>query len=390
MKQNYTAYKAIDFLKDEDFLQWQMSSPEESTQWEEWLKEYPEKKQELQEAIRLFRLVKMNSFQFTKEEKGSMLDSIRRKSIQRKKRLRWYYTSAAACIALLIAVSISLPRFSGNKESILATTGTTADKQEIQLILPDNKILNFEQDAAIFFNDRGEVSVKSTNQSIDKLKLEKKSTQWNKLIVPKGKRSSLTLADGSVVWVNAGTTLKFPATFSAQRREIAVDGEIYIQVKHDSGKPFQVQTEHFSVNVLGTRFDVSAYSGDMHQSVILEEGAVEVVPASTSSSTVRLRPNERLSVHQESYQVQTVDVYQHISWKDGLLQYNSELLPQVLTQLEKYYGVKLTYDSSVQDMRCTGKLVLFDDVEEVLKVIAKSIPIRIEKQENSIHINRLK
>ena len=104
-------------------------------------------------------------------------------------------------------------------------------KKDIQLVLANNRTITFEEDADIKYDKKGGITA---NTGIEQIKVSKeatKETTLNTLIVPKGKRSSLTLADGSKVWVNSGSTLKFPSTFKTDKREIWVDGEIYIEVE---------------------------------------------------------------------------------------------------------------------------------------------------------------
>lgn len=392
MNKDFATYSPVDFLKDELFLRWQLfHSEEDDLFWQSCMQDSPEKQIVIQEAIRLFSFFKMNEEHFSFEEKNVILNNIYKKANQRKKKQYLYYLSAAACIALLVVFTVFKTGLWGDYgKEMTAQAKFPGNSREIQLVLSNEKVLNFKHDANITFNDKGEVLVNSENSQPTSMKVNQGKAQWNKLIVPKGKRSFLTLADGSKVWVNAGTTLKFPTSFSSQKRELFVDGEIYIQVTRNEQVPFLVNTKRFTVSVLGTRFNVSAYAGDSLQSVVLEEGSVEVIPASRSLKKIKLKPDQMLQVDRNSYNVQAVDVYDYICWKDELVQFKSEPLPAVLSRLGKYYGVPITYDSSVRNLKCTGKLVLFDDVEDVLRVIAKSVPIIVEKRGDQIYIGKVR
>lgn len=392
MKKDFTAYHPIDFLKEESFLRWQLlHSEEDELFWQSWMRDYPEKQHVIEEAIHLFSSFKMNDEHFSSEEKSLILNNIHRKMRQRRKKQYLFYFSAAACVALLIVFTVFKTDLLGYGEKYMITQANIEEgSQEIQLVLSDEKVLNFEHDADITFNDAGEVLVNSKGSKQTPMKVDQGKTQWNKLIVPKGKRSSLTLADGSKVWVNAGTTLKFPTAFSAHKRELFVDGEIYIHVTRNEHAPFLVNTKRFTVSVLGTKFDVLAYAGEYHQSVVLEEGSVEVIPALRSLKKIKLKPDQKFQLDKSSYDIQAVDVYDYTCWKDGLVQFKSEPIPAVLTRLSNYYGVSIAYDPSVRNLKCTGKLVLFDDVEDVLKVIAKSVPITVDKRGNQIYIEKVR
>lgn len=386
---NYIHYTAVDFLKEESFLRWQLyRSAEDAAFWEDWLRQHPEQQEAIQEAIALFSSMKMNSYHFTTDEKQEMRQFILQKAKQRKRRISLYSVSAAACIAALVIFTLFSLDFLSKKESLQAKTEEIRDVQEIQLILPDNQVLSFGEDADITYNTKGEVSVSLANEQHSTVKVAQGRAQWNRLIVPKGKRSSLKLADGSKVWVNAGTTLEFPTVFEGKKRELFVDGEIYIDVTKNGKSPFYVGTEQFTVKVLGTKFNVLAYARDPFQSVVLEDGEVEVIPASVSHPKVRLKPDEMLRMEEGKYRVETVNVGEYTSWKDGFLQFSSESLPTVLSRLERYYGIDISYDPALRDMKCTGKLVLFDEIEEVLKVIMKSVPVKMEKRGNTIYITK--
>jgi len=392
MKKDFTAYNSIDFLKEEIFLRWQLlHSEEDELFWQSWMRDNSQKENVIHEAIHLYSSFKMNDEHFSNEEKSMILNNIHGRMRHRRKKQYLYYFSAAACIALLIVFTVFKTDLLGDREKYMITqVDVQENSQEIQLVLSDEKVLNFKHDADITFNNNGEVLVHSKDAKLTPMKVDQGKTQWNKLIVPKGKRSSLTLADGSKVWVNSGTTLKFPTAFSAHKRELLVDGEIYIHVTRNEQAPFLVTTKRFTVSVLGTRFNVSAYAGESHQSVVLEEGSVEVIPASRSLQKIKLKPDQKFQLDNSSYDIQAVDVYDYICWKDGLVQFRSEPIPAVLSRLSNYYGVSIAYDPSVRNLKCTGKLVLFDDVEDVLKVIAKSVPIIVEKRGDQIYIEKVK
>ncbi|WP_286854003.1 FecR family protein, partial [Proteiniphilum sp. UBA5259] len=130
-----------------------------------------------------------------------------------------------------------------------------------------------------------------------------------------GKRSTLTLSDGSKVWLNSGSVLEFPAQFGSKKREIRLtSGEMYIEVIPDSQKPFHVHTSDFNVKVYGTKFNVSAYA-DSPRSVVLVEGRVSLQPVNKKETF--LSPSEQ-AVYSDNgtFNTQKVDVTQFISWKN--------------------------------------------------------------------------
>lgn len=332
-----------------------------------------------------------NTQKLSQEEKQDIFERIQKdiEKRNRQRRFRIYLTvSAVACITLLLI--LLPPLLSGESERvhqtlIAAADSSLASQKDIQLVLANNKTITFEGDADIKYDKKGKIT---TNAGVEQIKVSKTSTEepvLNTLIVPKGKRSSLILADGSKVWVNSGSTLKFPTTFNADTREIWVNGEIYIEVKKNEALPFHVNTSHMKIHVVGTRFNVTAYAEDVEHSVVLVEGCVDV---SIEEEKARLLPNQILSVLKDQISVRKTDVNNYISWKDGYLQFASEPLSNVLKRLSRYYDRPIDCDDNIADLKCNGKLVLFENIEEVLKTIYNTIPINYLVEADRIVIQK--
>lgn len=332
-----------------------------------------------------------NTQKLSQEEKQDIFERIQKdiEKRNRQRRFRIYLTaSAVACIALLLI--LLQPLLSGESERvhqtlIAAADSSPASQKDIQLVLANNKTITFEGDADIKYDKKGKIT---TNAGVEQIKVSKTSTEepvLNTLIVPKGKRSSLILADGSKVWVNSGSTLKFPTTFNADTREIWVNGEIYIEVKKNEALPFHVNTSHMKIHVVGTRFNVTAYAEDVEHSVVLVEGCVDV---SIEEEKARLLPNQILSVLKDQISVRKTDVNNYISWKDGYLQFASEPLSNVLKRLSRYYDRPIDCEDNIADLKCNGKLVLFENIEEVLKTIYNTIPINYLVEADRIVIQK--
>jgi ferric-dicitrate binding protein FerR (iron transport regulator) len=193
------------------------------------------------------------------------------------------------------------------------------------------------------------------------------------LIVPPGKRSTLTFAEGSRMWVNAGTRVVYPAVFDKRQRKIYVDGEVYLEVATDEDCPFVVKTKTLNVEALGTSFNVAAYESDSVRNIVLVSGAVRV--HADSSHDVILAPNEMYSWSDGSAEVKPVDVANHIAWKSGVYQYQSESLEVILKRLSRYYGQEIICSPQAAYLKCSGKLDLKDDLQQVLEGISQTAPV---------------
>jgi ferric-dicitrate binding protein FerR (iron transport regulator) len=200
----------------------------------------------------------------------------------------------------------------------------------------------------------------------------------NRLTVPLGERSELTLSDGTKLWVNAGTSVVYPAVFSGKTREIYVDGEVFAEVAHDSKRPFHIRTDKLNVVVLGTSFNVSSYKNDDENSVVLVEGSVRI---ETDDDTFVLKPNEKLTMQPGSLNITTVDTESYILWKEGLYQFRNEEFAVILSKLSKYYGVEMSCDATSARLVCNGKLDLKEDLTRVLKGLTMTLPVELSKNE---------
>ncbi|GHV49794.1 anti-sigma factor [Bacteroidia bacterium] len=187
--------------------------------------------------------------------------------------------------------------------------------------------------------------------------------------VPSGQHIELVLADGTSVWLNAGSTFTFPNNFGADNREVTLDGEGYFEVSKDAKKPFIVNTSSHKVAVLGTKFDVMAYSNSKLFEVSLLEGSVEVY-ADGSKDRMRLEPQTKVYLADNNrLVVEQIVNYDYLQWKEGLICFNDEPVVTMLSKLELYYDVKIVVENdSFNNRRYTGKFRTKDGIEHILKV----------------------
>lgn len=296
-----------------------------------------------------------------------------KRNIRNKKKRLSFFLSATAGIAALLAIvlllnitpSVEDQTILSNIEAIKAPALTSSD---IQLILADNQAISLDgKEAEIAYNSKG---IAINNQQTQ---LSEQAAAYNQLIVPYGKRSMLTLAEGTKIWVNAGTRVVYPASFEGENREIYIDGEAYLDVEKDENRPFIVKTQNMSVKVLGTSFNIMAYEKDTIQHVVLVEGSVQV--NSPERRDAILVPNEICQLVNGRQEIKTVDVEDYISWKSGIYKYKSESLGIIVQRLSRYYGEEIACSPSVSRLTCSGKLDLKDDLKIVLEGITHTAPV---------------
>lgn len=250
---------------------------------------------------------------------------------------------------------------------------------DIQLILSEGRKLVMDgKESRLYYKEGGKIAISSGKTQLD----EENETGYNQLIVPSGKRSFITFSDGTRVAVNANTRIVYPSEFSGHKREIYVNGEVYLQVSPDKKHPFVVKTNRMEVEVLGTEFNVSAYDFTKNQSVVLVSGKVEVDTYKYPKKV--LKPNDMLTYdgQDDGLRVNTVDVSEYISWVDGYYCFNHEKIEIITEKLSRYYGKRVIPDSGLIGLTCSGKLDLRDDLRDVLEVLSKTIPAQIETRDN--------
>jgi len=200
---------------------------------------------------------------------------------------------------------------------------------------------------------------------------------YNTLSTPKGKIYKLLLADGSLVWLNAASSIRFPTAFTNDERNVEITGEVYFEVTKDPNKPFRVyfsssltggEEREGAVEVLGTHFNINAYANEDAVRTTLLEGSVKVSAISNKQSAT-LRPGEQVSMSQSLHLSQPVPVQTKkvMGWKDGYFSLDDLSLEALMREVERWYDVEVEYENGVPAKAFFGKvnrdLSLFDFME---------------------------
>lgn len=382
-----------DFLKDSQFIRWQLAPDEElDVHWKKFIEENPDLSNELQRAIDYLKTNGLNKSRFSDAERALLLNKIQwsiERRLKKTKIRRMIQFSVASCAAIALLV-IGINLFLSQKNGIHSSpeqeviVGNLLNNKDIQLITEDDS-LSFQSDVQVEFDENGKAKITQVDRQEKTVALTK--SKQNRLIVPYGKRSSLILADGSKVWLNSGSVLEFPAQFTGSKREVHLaSGEMYIEVAPDRQKPFHVCTSGFNVKVYGTKFNVSAYA-DSPKSVVLVEGRVSLQTASNKETF--LSPSER-AVYSDNGTIhaQKVDVDQFISWKNGYLEFDKTPMTEVLTKIGRYYNLSFDFgnDVNLQKRTCSGKIYLSENLDNVMTTVGLLSATIYTRKENQIFI----
>lgn len=321
---------------------------------------------------------------------------VRRHRQQKLRRLMtWSTVAAAVLVGVLFLLplekhtSVDLMEYvaglqqvdaeKSNSVRLVTSSGASIALQEkTQSVTYDREGLAYADDKRLEVSAEG-VNAATKESTADKAQEEVK---YNRLLVPLGKHIRLALSDGSVLDVNAGSEVVYPTVFPEDKREIFVNGEIFIDVKKtDKGTPFVVRTSRCDVRVLGTAFNVRAYDSDARTEVVLQRGVVEV--EDLHKQVIRMKPDERTVLVQGQYKMKdVVDVDRYILWREGMLVFDGETVDQAVRKLNRFYGIPFSCDSRVRGIRLYGKLDINEPIESVLSAICSTAGLRYEMKDN--------
>lgn len=202
----------------------------------------------------------------------------------------------------------------------------------------------------------------------------------NTLCVPAGQRVSVTLQDGTNVWLNAQTKLTYPSKFADHERRVTIEGEAFFEVEKKSGQPFIVTSQGVEMEVLGTSFNVNS---DLERKTVqtsLIEGSLKLYFPGAESESITLKPNEQVFISEKSMKIENIRNPNQFLWRDGIYSFHNEPLIDVLKKLERYYDVTIeTEDLSVYQWEYTGKFHHKDGIDEIIRLIGKIHKFSIEK-----------
>lgn len=377
----YQGYKVIDFLKDDDFLKWNLFRLEDDDMyWENIMNTYPELKTTIEHAIEIYKTqIRLNNYPLTSYQIDTAHDIFRQRiSKQRKRKTLYFWLSCAASVLLFLVINHLFKPFAKQEsklENFVKTSSFAVDSisKDIQLYVSADQLITIEEkEVDISYNSD---SIKITGKSL----AEVNATEYSRLVVPKGKRSKLVLSDGTMLHVNSGTKVVYPNRFTDNFREIYVDGEVFLNVVHNQEQPFIVRTNKIAIQVTGTQFNVQAYEEEDKSQVVLASGSVQVT-ANNCSGKTDLIPSQLYDYRAGQATVKHVDVEKHISWVHGLIYVEDERLDVLMTRLSRYYGEEILFDEGLENQRCTGKVDLKDNLADVLNGLTFSFRIKVAQE----------
>ncbi|WP_176141041.1 FecR family protein [Sphingobacterium nematocida] len=285
---------------------------------------------------------------------------------RRRKQLFQFWTRVAAMLAVVASISFFVLRFSQNKEETrIVESKDTRYKNDVlpaikgaKIVLADGTEVKVDDNLALLPD--GTIATEEK-----KILANSSESTLNTLIVPAANFLNLTLSDGTKVWVNASSELVFPSRFAKDKRQIKLKGEAYFQVTKDVERPFYVETDGGNVKVLGTHFNVSAYSD--RPITTLEEGKVLVYKGDLEQI---LLPGMKAEIVGNRIDVRKADLQKDLAWKNNSFYFKGDNIVNIAKQLQNWYDIEVSFSKGVSlSQTYTGEISRSANLTEVLKML---------------------
>lgn len=293
----------------------------------------------------------------------------------RKEPLRiWEWWKYAAVMALLIGGGVLY--FTWQRPLQVETTTLTqqmisSGRQGAELILGNGKVITVTPDNQFVLSEADGTLIRKDSAGIDYTQGASGTTDtvvYNQMKTLTGMEYTLTLSDGTQVFLNAESWIRFPATFRGTQRVVELNGEAYFKVAKDARHPFVVKMNGVELKVLGTSFNMRSYSDEKNIVATLVEGRVEV-------NGMKMQPGEQALYVRENRKlmVNTVDVNQYTAWHQGYFVFRNERLEDMMKTLARWYGVEYHFvDESTKDIRLGARFARYDDMKPIINMLQQT------------------
>lgn len=315
--------------------------------------------------------------------------SFKKRQQQRKRNIR-VGVAVAASVCLLITSALWLWLGSlGEERVVLAEQG---QQNNVCLVLSTGEVVdisNVGQDEVKL--DKGTKLYEGNRlEYVQPDSLHKKELEFNQLIIPKGTFYHLVLSDGTKVWLNADSKIKYPVSFGQDKREVSLRGEGYFEVAKDSTRPFIVSTDKMDVKVLGTTFDVNTYEDEGKSFVVLVEGLVEVSAGKGESRIITPGYMAEVNMHdvQAKIHVSKCDTEHYIAWKSGNFSFRNASLTEILKRVSRYYDVTVIREQVFEEEYYTGDVSSDVSLESLLAVIESSTSVSFKVERKIVYVQK--
>lgn len=389
---DYENFSTADFITDPYFQDWIiLPNATKNTFWNSFLETYPNKKMEVTEAVTILETISLAKSDWPDSEKvkQSLKEALQRIESGNKRQpkgkiitvQKYWWVAASVLIAIALSAyfliknreegriqsfakqenPVNMEIAPGGNKAIL----TLADGTQVVLDSANNGAISNQGNITVIKLSDGQLAYNAAGGATSNA-----TVQYNTIATPRGGQYQLVLMDGTKVWLNASSSLKFPTAFNGKERKVELTGEGYFEVAKDKSKPFYVSTEGMNIKVLGTHFNVNAYSDEEAIKTTLLEGSVEV---NTSGQIAKLKPGQQAKLQTSGARLQTisnVDLSQVIAWKNGFFSFNDASIQTIMKQFANWYDIDVSYQGKMSEARYSGKVQRNMSLQKVLEVLS--------------------
>jgi transmembrane sensor len=383
-------------ISQESFLNYCFKRNDDDVRhWEKWLEENPELQKQVDDLCRMLMLMADESRKKTTdanfaELKQRILKSERKQSPGRYPFWRKWNVAAAAA---LIVVSTGLLWFVNTQKPF-----ETAKIQDIgpgghkaTLILANGKRVNLTDAQNGAIASQSGIRIRKTMNGqivyeVSDVTGTEASLGYNIIETPLGGEYQVNLPDGTHVWLNSGSSLRYPLQFAGNERRVELRGEGYFEVAHNKAMPFKVSSAGQVVEVLGTHFNVSAYADESIVKTTLLQGSVKV---STGSDSRILVPDQQAQLTKNKISVvDDVDIEDVVAWKNGYFKFN-ETLESIMSKISRWYGVEVVFQMKPDpQLTYSGKISRTRNISAILKIIEFDGDVHFKISGNKVYVTR--
>ncbi|RQO72176.1 hypothetical protein DBR43_13250 [Pedobacter sp. KBW06] len=297
------------------------------------------------------------------------------------------YRRIAAAAAILMVIGAGIYFYNSNtnlappvESKISQSNDIAPGGNKAYLVLADGKriALTDAKNGTLAEQSGITITKKADGQLIYTISEQKagNASGFNTIETPNGGQYQVSLPDGTVVWLNAASSLKYPTSFAnSKQRKVELNGEAYFEVAKDKNKPFYVRSKGQELEVLGTHFNVNSYTNEQAVRTTLFEGSVRV---SNSGAQKVLKPGQQSVAQNKGLTVGTANLQEVLAWKNGYFDFNDEEIQSVMRKLSRWYNVDIEFNGKITAERFNGGISRYKNISQVLSLLSSTGAVRFK------------
>ncbi|APU96001.1 FecR family protein [Sphingobacterium siyangense] len=299
----------------------------------------------------------------------------------------WYKTTGVAA-AIILIISISYLFLNRSTYNDHTATIIEPGRDKATLVLSSGKTIVLEDVANGKLTEELGTTIEKTEKGGINYKIEGNTDvriAMNLLNVPKGGQFQITLSDGTKVWLNSNSSLKYPSAFSTSERRVELTGEAYFEVSKNKQKPFIVETSLQKVEVLGTKFNINAYDDESSTQTSLAEGSVRV---SCKNNTTLLKPGQQSTLTDQNIAVRSINLDQVLDWKNGDFNFSNNNLKEIMRKISRWYNIEVIFEGPISQETYVAQISRKKRLNDVLRALQLSGSIKYSIRNNKLYISQ--